>query len=112
MRWDFLQGKSAEMANAGTAAPAAPPPASVSEPVAAARPASPTASTPALASSGVGSYMRAAGPLKLREEPDPWSLELGTVVAGELVRVEEVSYSGSDRIKMNLSAIYLALPCI
>lgn len=34
--------------------------------------------------------MRAAGMLKLREEADSLSLELGTVSAGELVKVVQV----------------------
>lgn len=34
--------------------------------------------------------MRAAGQLKLREEADSLSLELGTVSRGELVKVEQV----------------------
>ncbi|CAM9795118.1 unnamed protein product, partial [Ectocarpus sp. 4 AP-2014] len=52
--------------------------------------AAPTASTvPTTAS--VGGYMRAAGQLKLREEADSLSLELGTVYRGELVKVEQTS---------------------
>ncbi|CAN0326492.1 unnamed protein product, partial [Ectocarpus fasciculatus] len=39
----------------------------------------------------VGGYMRAAGQLKLREEADSLSLELGTVSRGELVKVEQTS---------------------
>lgn len=38
----------------------------------------------------VGGYMRAAGQLKLREEADSFSLEIGTVARGQLVKVEEV----------------------
>lgn len=42
------------------------------------------------AAAAVGGYMRAAGMLKLREEADSFSLELGTVSAAELVKVEQV----------------------
>lgn len=47
-----------------------------------------SASVPAAA---IGGYMRAAGQLKLREEADSFSLEVGTVSRGQLVKVEEVS---------------------
>lgn len=50
--------------------------------------------TTASASAAIGMYMRAAGTLKLREEADSFSIELGTVAAGELVRVEEVGRIG------------------
>ncbi|CAM9756604.1 unnamed protein product, partial [Laminaria digitata] len=49
------------------------------------------AATAAPAAAAVGGYMRAAGMLKLREEADSLSLELGTVSAGELVKVEQSS---------------------
>lgn len=59
---------------------AAPPPA------AAPAPAQASATTAAV----VGGYMRAAGTLKLREEADSLSVELGNVSAGELVKVVQV----------------------
>eukprot|EP00903_Cladosiphon_okamuranus_P008211 g7904.t1 len=65
---------SAANAEAIAAAAAAAPAASASEPAAA-----------------IGGYMRAAGQLKLREEADSFSLEVGTVARGQLVKVEEIS---------------------
>lgn len=53
-----------------------------------------TAAATAVASASVGGYMRAAGQLKLREEADSLSLELGTVSRGELVKVEQVNGEG------------------
>lgn len=57
---------------------------------AAAASAAAAAVTAAPAAAAVGGYLRAAGMLKLREEADSLSLELGTVSLGELVKVEQV----------------------
>ncbi|CAB1120609.1 unnamed protein product [Ectocarpus sp. CCAP 1310/34] len=101
MGWEGKEGRGIGKKNVATfgkeeAATAASKPAVVDagpppeEKAAAAVIAAPAASTEPTTAS-VGGYMRAAGQLKLREEADSLSLELGTVSRGQLVKVEQTS---------------------
>lgn len=80
----------AAAAAAKPAVAAAPSPEEVAASAAAAKAPAAAAAVSAPAAT-VGGYMRAAGQLKVREEADSFSLEVGTVARGQLVKVEEVS---------------------
>lgn len=88
---DF-QAQDIQAAQAAPAPPPAPP-----EPPATPMP-SETPPRAAETSATVGCYMQAAGILKRREEPDSLSVELGTVGAGEIVKVEEVGRGLAIRV--------------
>ena len=80
----------AAQAAATPSAPAGPSPDQAAQAEAAASAPPPASAAPAGSTAEVGGYMRAAGTSKLREEADSLSMEIGTVAAGELVRVVEV----------------------
>lgn len=86
-----------EAAAAKPAAAAVPSPEEVAASAAASATAAAASAAASVPAAAIGGYMRAAGQLKLREEADSFSLEVGTVARGQLVKVEEVSGHGCEK---------------